>query len=81
MYKINQLTLPVDFDKNNLAKYISTKLKLDISKFKDVKLLKLSIDARDKNNLCYKSTIAFNVVGKLNCNKFKNIECYEPPKL
>lgn len=80
MYKINQLTLPVNFDKNNLAKYISTKLKLDISKIKDVKLLKLSIDARDKNNLCYKSTIAFNVVGKLNCNKFKNIECYEPPK-
>ncbi|MGN0960913.1 MAG: NAD(P)/FAD-dependent oxidoreductase [Christensenellales bacterium] len=76
MYKINQMTLPIEFDKENLANYLSNKLKVNVSKIKNVSLNKLSIDARDKNALCYKASIIFDIDGKFDYKKFKNVETY-----
>ncbi|MBQ7351364.1 MAG: hypothetical protein IJW59_00645 [Clostridia bacterium] len=77
MYKISQLKLPVDFDENNLQKYISKKIKVDELQIRNAKLLKLSIDARDKLDLCYKATIAFESSVRIDLKKLKNVEQYE----
>lgn len=76
MYKINQLELPIGFDKENLAEILSKKIKVDKSRLLNVSLSKLSIDARDKNALCYKASIIFDVTGKFDYRKFKNIQPY-----
>jgi uncharacterized FAD-dependent dehydrogenase len=76
MYRINQVTLPIDFDKSNLADYVVKKLKVDKNKLSNVSLFRLSIDARDKNNLCYKAGIIFDYSLGLNISKFKNLELY-----
>ena len=61
MYKINQVTLPVNFKKEDLQEILSKKIKLPKEKIIDVELYRLSIDARDKTDLCYKAGIVFDV--------------------
>lgn len=78
MYKINQMTLAVDFDKNNLREYVAKKLKLSKSVVRFAELNKLSIDARDKNNLCYKASIIFDIDGYFDIKRYKNVEKYAP---
>jgi uncharacterized FAD-dependent dehydrogenase len=80
MYRINQVTLPIDFDKNQLPYYLSKKLKINIETLKKVELFRLSIDARDKDNLCYKAGIVFDINGKFDYKRFKNVEPYEKEK-
>lgn len=76
MYKISQITLPVDFVKENLKEYIASKIKISAKNIIFAKLNRLSIDARDKRKLCYKSTIVFDTNTKINVKKYKNIEVY-----
>lgn len=76
MYKINQVTLPIDFDKDNLNIFVAKKLGVDESAITNAKPNKLSIDARDKNNLCYKASIIFDMNCKLDKKKLKNVEVY-----
>lgn len=77
MYKINQMTLPVDFEKSNLSQYLEKKLKVDGSVIDNVSLQKLSIDARDKTALCYKASILFDIKGRFDFKKIKGVERYE----
>jgi len=76
MYRINQMTLPLDFEKDKLDEYLSRKLKLDKSKLKSVELYKLSIDARDKNSLSYKAGIVFDIESAFDIKKYKNVEVF-----
>lgn len=76
MYKINQFSLPLDFDKNNLKYYLSKKLKL--KDIRDIKLSKLSLDAREKSNLKYVANIIFDTSENLNIKRFKNLDIYSP---
>lgn len=78
MYKINQITLPIDFEKSKLKEYLANKLKISESQITYVELNKLSIDARDKSALCYKGSIIFDVYGKFNFKKYKNVDVYIP---
>ena len=76
MYKISELKLPLDFDKENLAQYLSSKLKLNEKYFFNIKLIKLSIDARDKSDINYKASIVFDTKHRLNVKKYKNIDIF-----
>lgn len=76
MYKINQVTLPVDFDKSRLKEYLAHKLRLSCSIVRFAELNRLSIDARDKANLHYKASIVFDIDGNIDLKKYKNIEKY-----
>ena len=81
MYRINQVRLPIGFNQNNLSAYLAEKLKLNKNCLSSVELYKLSIDARDKDDLHYKAGIVFDVQGKINASKYKNIDIYEPDDL
>ena len=76
MYRINQMSLPIGFDKSNLREYLSDKLKVRASRLKSVELFKLSIDARDKSNLCYRAGIVFDIDGQFDIKRYKNVEVY-----
>lgn len=76
MYKINQVTLPIGFDKNNLTQYLANKLKCKESQLCNVSLNRLSIDARNKQDISYKASIVFDVKDGFNVKKYKNIEPY-----
>lgn len=78
MYKISNLKLSVDFDKKNLNKYIANKLNLDIKSITNCKLIKLSIDARDKTSIKYVASIIFDCEKTLNIGRYKNVEKYVP---
>lgn len=81
MYRINQVRLPIGFKEDKLVDYLAEKLKLNKSSLATVELYKLSIDARDKSDLHYKAGIVFDVIGKFNHTKYKNIDIYEPEDL
>lgn len=81
MYRINQVRLPIGFKEGQLSDYLAEKLKLNKSSLMSVELYKLSIDARDKNDLHYKAGIVFDVNGKFNVNRYKNIDIYNPEDL
>lgn len=79
VYKINQLILPVDFKKSDLSEYVSKKINVNRDSLENVQLFKLSIDARDKKNLCYKASILFDTKTKLKYKQLKNVEVYSEP--
>lgn len=82
MYKVNNLKLNIDFDKNVLKKIVSKKLGIGIQDINSAFLAKLSIDARNKSNIVYVASIVFDTKTKLNLNKFKSVEKYvAPPKI
>lgn len=70
------MVLPIGFDENEITQLLAEKIKIDVSRLFNVILRKLSIDARDKNNLCYKASIVFDVHGEFNYKKFKNVNIY-----
>ncbi len=81
MYKLSSIKLPIDFDKNNLSKYVSSKLKIDESLIFDSKLSKLSIDARDKTSVCFVASIIFDCRKNLNIDRYKNLSIYNATKI
>ena len=81
MYRINQVRLPVGFEINKLSDYLAAVLKLKKDVLLNVELYKLSIDARDKSDLHYKAGILFDVVGKFNVSKYKNVDIYQQEDL
>ena len=72
LIKLRQIKVDVINDsKDMLEKKISSKLKVNISQINDIIIEKKSIDARDKNNVCYVYEV--NVSLK-NEDKFSNYE-------
>ena len=54
MIKVRQIKIPIDHNSNDSILYkISLKLKCRMSDILKFKISKMSIDARDKNNLLY----------------------------
>lgn len=76
MYKISNLKLSVDFDKNKLSQIVADKLRIDSKFVQACKLTRLSIDARDKSNVCYVASIVFDCGKPLDVRRFKNLEKY-----
>lgn len=81
MIKINQIKLNIDLDFNKIFKKISKILNINEDNIvKDsIKILKKSIDLRDKKNICYVYNIAIEVKNEniiLKNNKNDNISIY-----
>ena len=72
------MTLPLDFDRANLKPYLSEKIKIDESYIVSCKLSRLSIDARNKQNVCYKASMIFDTSIPLNLDRLRNVERYIP---
>ena len=74
MLKVRQIKIPIDNnDKDYILKKISSKLKCNLDEIINYKITKLSIDARDKNNLLYVYEFDVEVLNeKLILNKNKN---------
>lgn len=53
MIRIDQLKIPVDEPQENIKKYISKLLNVNITNISTVKILKRSLDARKKSNIVY----------------------------
>ena len=53
MIRIRQVKLSIDKGYNDLVLKVSKLLRVDKSSIKNIKYIKQSIDARDKNNILY----------------------------
>lgn len=73
MYRCTQLSVGVGCRKSDIAKVLASKLKVDVNRLKNVRLTRLSLDARDKNNILYKCSVDFDIVGEGSWKKSKNI--------
>ena len=81
MYKISNVKLPVDFDKNCLQQIISKNTHIKEEYITNCKLYKLSIDARHKPNVFYVATILFDCAININLSKYPNVTLHiEQPK-
>lgn len=79
MYKLSNVRLEVGFDKNRLDEVIAKKIKINTSLINGIKLKKLSIDARKKDDIHYVSTMVFDCGKRLDVKKIKNLEIYSAP--
>lgn len=80
MLKVRQIKIPIDSNnKDYILKKISNKLKCNVNDIKNYKITKLSVDARDKNNLLYVYEFDVEVLNEnsiLNKNKNSNDICF-----
>ena len=81
MIKLCNIKMPLEYTSDDLAAYISKKLKLPRLCDKDIILLKKSLDARHKDNIHFVLTVAFatsddNAVMEKN-RSLKNLSLYE----
>ena len=53
MIRIRNIKLSLNEKENILKEKVSKKLKININKIKTIKINKKSLDARNKNNICY----------------------------
>ncbi len=57
MIRINNISLPLDYDDDTLKKYAAKKLNISKTSIKNVSLYKRSTDARKKQNIHFEATI------------------------
>ena len=53
MIRIRNIKLSLNEKENILKEKVSKKLNININKIKTIKINKKSLDARNKNNICY----------------------------
>ena len=79
MLKVRQIKIPIECNnKDYILGKISNKLKCRVNDIKSYKITKLSVDARDKNNLLYVYEFDVDVLNEnaiLNKNKNSNDIC------
>ena len=80
MYKIT-IKLPIDFNKDNLKIHVAKEVRLKVPDISKWKLLKLSLDARDKNKIFYLASICFETFKNLNLKKFKGVSKFEKKEI
>ena len=80
MYKIT-IKLPIDFNKDNLKIYVAKEVRLKVPDISKCKLLKLSLDARDKNKIFYLASICFETFKNLNLKKFKGVSKFKKKEI
>ena len=77
MLRIREVKIPISQDNNEyIKKKISKLLNINIENILDYKILKKSIDARDKNNILFIYEFALNLKNKKKINLSKNISEY-----
>lgn len=66
MIRINGISLPLDYEEEDLTKYAAESLKINRSNIERVSLNKRSIDARKKNNIRFNASLNVFVKGNEN---------------
>ena len=61
MIKLEQIKMPIGFDKTDIANYCTKTLKINAKNIKNIIILKQSIDARKKPNVFYVVSVAVDV--------------------
>ena len=61
MYKVNQIKVKIDQNRKEFPRLIAKKLNLRVNDIKNVKLIKRSIDARNKDNVHYSCSFSFEI--------------------
>ena len=69
MYRIHQIKLPVGEPKDKIPEKILKKIGGKDLFIKEWEIVKESIDARDKQNLCWVYSVDFNVASRKNPKK------------
>ena len=64
MIRINDISLPLDYNETTIKKAAAKKLKINISEIKYASLYKRSVDARKKNNVHFQATVDVKLGGK-----------------
>ena len=64
MIRINDISLPLDYNENTIKKEAAKKLKINVSEIKYASLYKRSVDARKKNNVHFQATVDVKLNGK-----------------
>ncbi len=57
MLRINDISLPLDYDDNTIKKVVAQKLRVNVSDIQYASLYKRSVDARKKNNVHFQATV------------------------
>lgn len=61
MIKIDNISLPIGFDNEKIKEICAKNLEISTEDIKNFELLKLSLDARRKNNIKYVASIALDL--------------------
>ncbi|MDD6489035.1 MAG: FAD-dependent monooxygenase [Clostridia bacterium] len=64
MIRINDISLPLDYNEETIKKAAAKKLKINVSEIKYASLYKRSVDARKKNNVHFQATVDVKLDGK-----------------
>ncbi len=73
MIKLDEVSLPIGFNESDIIENCCKKLKILPKNIKKTEIIKLSIDARRKNNIKYIASIGLEL-DKTVSTKFKNLE-------
>ncbi len=73
MIKVDEISLPIGFTEKEIKENCAKKLKISSKNIKNIEIIKLSLDARRKNNIKYIASVAIEIDEKLQ-SKFKHIE-------
>lgn len=72
MIKLDNITLPIGFNNNNIKENCAKNLKISPKNIKNFEILKLSLDARRKNSIKYVASIALELDENIE-KKYKNL--------
>lgn len=78
MLKISNLKLPIGFTDEQIKTAAAEKLRARPDAIESVKLVRLSVDARDKSAVHYSAAVKANVKNENRFLKLKEVEIYEP---
>lgn len=73
MIKLDEISLAIGFNNQEIIEKCAKKLKISSKNIKDFEIIKLSLDARRKNNIKYIASIGLEL-DSINSEKFKNFE-------
>ena len=69
MIKYSNIKMPLEHTKDDIAAFISKKLKLDTLKSEDIKIIRRSVDARHKDDIHFVYTVGFSCCNEINVIK------------
>ncbi len=78
MIKISNIILATDFKKESIKSAAADKLRTGLNNIKSAELIRLSLDARDKENIHYNAAVKAEVNNEERFLKLRDVEKYTP---
>lgn len=79
MIRVKNITISLNADEKDIKKAIAGKLQISTDKIKDFRLVKKSLDARHKKDICYIISVDCEIANGVNLIKNNDIEEYIKP--